>query len=122
MAGGEAAVEESTQAILNAAKSDENAALEGSLDDAVNTAQENVADVGEAGDANIDAQTQQPAGGNAPGEGGPTGGGGGEGGGGNDPETPTKEEIDTKSAEELAEDTSQKGMEDALEEVEKKIY
>lgn len=114
---GDGAVEESMQAALNAGKNDENAALEGSLDDAVK------AEVGEAGDANanLDAQTQQPAGGNAPGEGGPGGQPGGEGGGGNEPDTPTKEEIDTQSAEELAEDTSQKGMEDALEEVEKKI-
>ena len=105
---------------VDVAKANTDAALESSLGDDIKPP-EDASDLGKAGDA----QTQQPAGGNAPGTtgdtGGQTGGGGGGEGGGNDPETPTNEEIDTNSAEELAEDTSQKGMEDALEEVEKKL-
>jgi len=131
MGGGESVVtseiNEGSQAAIETARADATATLNTDITSDITSdvnPQGDAADLGKTGDA---IETQQPAVGNAPGEGVQTGGGEGGGGGGggggegNAPDTPSEAEVDTKSAEELAEDTSQKGMEDALEEVEKKI-
>jgi len=115
-----AEVEETTQAVVNSVKGETNAAVDGAVENVVTNVTEAEGAGGNAFEA-VDAQKN-------PGTGGGTGGPGETGTGPPaDPikskpvDAPTGKEIDIQSAEELAEDTSQKGMEDALEEVEKKI-
>lgn len=111
------AVENSKNVGLEATKSETDAAVQNSLEDAVDTAQDAQQVAGAGGDALEASSAQKP-----PGTGGETGTGPQA-----DPikskavDAPSDDIIDESNPTELAEDTSEQGMKDSLKEVEEKL-